>query len=106
MQLANDGINTAGTPTGEVCQYRVKKYKGWDTQYSAMYAYTVHGQRHEVRGAATFDNLLDVPTAAEGVEVRYLPGKPTAAVAHDEAYQYRIMPAPTSMPKVTTDCSK
>ncbi len=104
-RLAADGVDTPATPTGEVCRFEVKQYKGWTTRYAAMYAYTVDGDRHEVRGAAIFDDLLDVPTDASGVRVRYLPEEPTKAVAHDERIQdqrneeHRI-------PPVTDVCSR
>lgn len=104
-RLADNSLNTTGTPTGEVCSFEVKKYRGWYTQYAAMYAYTVNGRRHEVRGAARFGEVTDVPTNATGVQVRYLPGKPTEAIAHDEHIQ-RAVNRSRTIPKVTLECSK
>lgn len=104
-RLADNGVSTTGTPTGEVCSFEVKKYRGWYTQYAAMYAYTVNGRRHEVRGAARFGEVADVPTDATGVRVTYLPGKPTEAIAHDEHIQHTANKSRT-IPKVTADCSK
>jgi hypothetical protein len=104
-RLADNGVNTTGTPTGEVCSFEVKKYRGWYTQYSAMYAYVINGRRHEVRGAARFSEAADVPTDTTGVEVRYLPDKPTEAIAHDERIQHTLNKSSTA-PKVTVDCSK
>lgn len=104
-RLADNGVSTTGTPTGEVCSFEVKKYRGWYTQYAAMYAYTVNGRRHEVRGTARFGEAADVPTGATGVRVRYLPGKPTEAIAYDEHIHHPDNKSRT-IPKVTADCSK
>ncbi|MDM7886701.1 hypothetical protein QUG92_16450 [Curtobacterium sp. RHCKG23] len=102
-RLADDGVNTTGTPTGEICSFEVRKYRGSYTQYAAIYAYTVNGRRYEVKGAARFGEVADVTTDATGVEVRYLPEKPTEAIAHDERIQRTPNESQTT-PKVTTDC--
>jgi len=104
-RLANDGVNATGTPTGEVCSFEVKKYRGSYVQYAAMYGYTVDGRRHETRGTARFGEAADVPTDAISVQVEYLPSNPIIAIAHDE----RIQHTPSKshhLPKVITDCSK
>jgi hypothetical protein len=102
-RLADDGVNTTGRPTGEICSFEVRKYRGSYTQYTAIYAYTVNGRRYEVKGAARFGEVADVTTDATGVEVRYLPEKLTEAVAHDERIQRTPNKSQTT-PKVTTDC--
>lgn len=104
-RLADDGVDTPATPTGEVCAFEVKKYRGWITRYAAMYAYAVDGERHEVRGAAVFDDLVDVPTNASGIRVRYLPGDPTNAIAHDERIQHH-QNGERRVPTVTDDCGR
>ena len=104
-RLANDGMNASGAPTGQVCSFEVKKYRGSYVQYAAMYGYTVNGRRHETRGTAHFGAAADVPTDATVVQVRYLPSNPTIAIAHDERIQHT--PSKTHhVPKVITDCSK
>ncbi|WP_069712706.1 hypothetical protein [Curtobacterium sp. ER1/6] len=103
-RLADSGVDTKGTPTGEVCSFEVRKYRGSYTQYAAMYAYIVDGRRYEVRGAAHFEEPTDVPTDTTGVRVKYLPAQPTQAIAHDERIERSSARSGTA-PKVTTDCA-
>lgn len=104
-RLVADGVDTPATPTGAVCRFEVKKYRGWVTRYAAIYAYSVDGERHETRGAADSGDLLDVPTDTSVVRVRYLPEDPTTAVAHDERIQDEPSDA-RSVPPVTDDCTQ